>query len=285
MNAIEVRDVTKQLSHFTIQGLNFSIPKGYVTGFIGQNGSGKTTTIQLIMDVLRPNKGEIKLFDAPNRDVETKQRIGFVYDELYMYQHVTINQMRSFIKPLYDTWDDNLFNYYRREFNLPTRQKIKGFSKGMKMKTSLLFALAHDPELLIMDEPTAGLDPVFRRELIDLFHELMEDEKRTIFFSTHITSDLDRLADYIVLIDYGKIQLQQSMTDLEENYHLVKGTKEQLSAIGKEAFLGVRVTNQGFSGLYQGDTQSLLLLQTDQPMVIEKPSLEDMMYLMKGKKR
>lgn len=282
MDVIEVRNVSEKLDQFWIKDLNFSIPKGYVTGFIGQNGSGKTTMIQMIMDVIRPKQGEIKVFGSSNTNSETKQRIGFVYDELYMYDNFTISHMCKFIAPLYESWDDGLFERYRIAFELPLKQKLKTFSKGMKMKTSLLFALAHDPELLIMDEPTAGLDPVFRRELMDLLQELMLDSERTIFFSTHITNDLDRLADYIVFIDNGQIKLQKSMTEIEEEFHLIKGTPEQLAVIGREAFLGLRETRQGFTGLFQGD--SATLAPDNQEMVVEKPSLEDMMYLMKGKK-
>lgn len=279
MNAIEVNHVSKCMNHFRIQDLHFSVPKGYITGFIGQNGSGKTTTIQLIMDIIRADHGEIKLFDTANDVSEVKQRVGFVYDDLYMYENITIHQMQRFIAPLYHTWNDNLFERYRRKFQLPKKQKIKEFSKGMKMKTSLLFALAHDPELLIMDEPTSGLDPVFRRELMDLFQELMLESERTIFFSTHITSDLDRLADYILLIENGQIMLQKQITEIEDEFHLVKGTEEQLCKIGKELFVGVRESSQGFTALFQGNMEQITEVQD---LVIEKPTLADIMYFIKN---
>ncbi|WP_112179643.1 ABC transporter ATP-binding protein [Paraliobacillus zengyii] len=281
MEPFELKGVTKRMGDFSIRDLNFKIPNGYVTGFIGRNGSGKTTTIQLIVDIIKPNQGEISLFGAPNTDPKTKQRIGFVYDELYMYENFTINHMRSFIAPLYDTWSDRLFSEYLSEFDLPLKKKLKHFSKGMKMKTSLLFALAHDPDLLIMDEPTAGLDPIFRRELMDILQELMTDEKRTIFFSTHITTDLDRIADHIIFIDDGVIKLEKSMIEIEEEFHLIKGEIKMLDADIRKEFLGLEETPQGFIGLLQGDPREF---ETSE-MIIEKASLEDIMYLMTREKR
>lgn len=281
MEPIELNGVTKRMAEFSVRDLTFKIPKGYVTGFIGRNGSGKTTTIQLIMDIIKPNQGEISLFGAPNTDPNTKQKIGFVYDELYMYENFTIKHMRSFIAPLYDTWSERLFSDYLSKFELPLKKKLKHFSKGMKMKTSLLFALAHDPDLLIMDEPTAGLDPIFRRELMDILQDLMTDDKRTIFFSTHITTDLDRIADHIIFIDNGVIKLEKSMIEIEEEFHLVKGEIKMLDTDIRKEFLGLEETPQGFIGLLQGDPREF---ETSE-MIIEKASLEDIMYLLTRGKR
>nr|WP_255639670.1 ABC transporter ATP-binding protein [Aquibacillus saliphilus] len=278
MNPIEIKQVSKSFSNFSIDNLNLKIPKGFITGFIGPNGSGKSTTIHMIMDTLKPSKGTINLFGTPNEHASVKQKIGFVYDELYMYENFTIKKMKSLIAPLYSNWNPDLFNSYLNKFDLPIQVKIKEFSKGMKMKCSLLFALSHDPELLIMDEPTAGLDPIFRRELIDLLQELMINENRTIFFSTHITTDLDRIADYIVFINKGEVVFQKSMEEIDENYHLIKAKKEWLDADTEKLFISTQQTEQGFTGLFEGDHSAFTDFPDD--VVIEKASLEDIMYFM-----
>src|SRR5699024_6851098 len=149
-------------------------------------------------------------FGQSHHNHDVKQKIGFVYDDLYMYEEFTINKMKSFIAPLYENWNEQLYQKYIQSFELPTDKKLKQFTKGMKMKCSLLFALAHEPEFIIMDEPTSGLDPIFRRELIELLQELMVNEQQTIFLSTHITNDLDRIADHIIFIHQGKILMQKS---------------------------------------------------------------------------
>ncbi|MCT2534668.1 ABC transporter ATP-binding protein [Aquibacillus koreensis] len=277
MNTVEMKQVSKKMDDFSINKLSFTVPKGYITGFIGPNGSGKTSTIRMMMDVWKADQGEIKVF-GQDMDTKAKQRIGFVYDDLYMYENFTIDKMRSFIAPLYDTWDPTLFWKYQSKFGLPTTKKLKKFSKGMKMKCSLLFALSHNPEFIIMDEPTAGLDPVFRRELIDLLQELMTDENRTIFFSTHITTDLDQIADYIVFIKNGGIVFQKSMEEIKETFHIVKGKNEDLDPDIQKMFEGIRQTDQGFSGLFTGNLS--LFDGFEDRVLIEKATLEDIMYFM-----
>src|SRR5690606_890528 len=220
MNTVEFQKVTKLRKDFPIEDLTFTIPRGFITGFIGPNGSGKTSTIQMLMDILQIDKGSITVFGNSHKDHKIKQRIGFVYDELFMYEDFTIQHMKSFIAPIYETWNEDLFQKYLVKFGLPLRKKIKKFSKGMKMKTSLLFALSHEPEFIVMDEPTSGLDPIFRRELLDILQELMVNENQTIFLSTHITNDLDRIADYIVFIYKGRILFQKSMDDIRESFHV-----------------------------------------------------------------
>src|SRR5690625_3710442 len=206
MNIVEFKNVNKQRKDFSIENLNITVPQGYITGFVGPNGSGKTTTIQMMMDILQIDSGDITLFGTPHNEHHAKQKIGFVYDDLYMYDEFNINKIKSLIAPLYQTWNEELFQTYLEKFKLPQRKKIKKFSKGMKMKCSLLFALAHEPEFLVMDEPTSGLDPVFRLELLELLQGLMVNENQTIFLSTHITTDLDQIADYIIFINHESLQ-------------------------------------------------------------------------------
>lgn len=281
MEAIKLRQVTKRVKGFAMEDINLTVPQGLITGFIGPNGSGKSTTIRLIMDIIKPDQGDIFLFGERNTNANVKKRIGFVYDNLYMYADFTLNKIKSFSAPLYPDWDEQRYRKYVDKFRLPERKKIKTFSKGMRMKTSLLFALAHRPELIIMDEPTSGLDPIFRRELLEELQELMVDEKQTIFFSTHMTTDLDQIADEIVFIYGGKIVLQKSMADIRDEYYLVKGTNEQLDADLKKLFLGHKETSQGFTGLMQGKRS--LFHGLEEEFMIEPASLEDIMYYMTRK--
>src|SRR5690625_232166 len=238
-HVITVKNVSKQFKNFAVKDLNFNIKKGFVTGFIGGNGAGKSTTIKLMMNLLRPDEGEIELFQMKydEHEKEIKQRIGFVHDANVYYKGLHLKDIRRIVKPAYERWDDELFYHYIDRFNLPLTKSIRHFSKGMQMKASLAVALSHDAELIIMDEPTSGLDPVFRHELIDLLQQIMLDEQRTIFFSTHITSDLERFADYIMFIQQGEIKFQHTQNYLEEHFALVKGNIDLLDRDTEKAFI------------------------------------------------
>lgn len=281
MKVAEFHDVTKMRDDFIIYNLNLSIPKGFITGFIGPNGSGKTTTIEMLMDITQKDSGEIFLFGENNQNHELKQKIGFVYDDLYMYEEFTIQKMHKFIAPLYEGWKDDLFNRYIKEFELPYKKKLKHFSKGMKMKTSLLFALSHEPEFIIMDEPTSGLDPVFRRELLYLLQDLMVRENQTIFLSTHITTDLDQIADYIIFIHEGRLVFQKSMEDIRDHFHLVKGHIDLLDRDTRYMFKEILEKNEQFTALYEGDPK--IFEEIDEHIIVERASLEDIMYFLTRK--
>ena len=276
MNIVEFKNVNKQRKDFSIENLNITVPQGYITGFVGPNGSGKTTTIQMMMDILQIDSGDITLFGTPHNEHRAKQKIGFVYDDLYMYDEFNINKIKSLIAPLYQTWNEELFQTYLEKFKLPQRKKIKKFSKGMKMKCSLLFALAHEPEFLVMDEPTSGLDPVFRRELLELLQGLMVNENQTIFLSTHITTDLDQIADYIIFINHGKIVFQKSMEEIRSRFYIVKGHKDLLDPDTRNLFKGIQENNNGFTAFFTG--QLSLFDDCREDLVIEKANLEDIMF-------
>ncbi|WP_042222288.1 ABC transporter ATP-binding protein [Oceanobacillus manasiensis] len=278
MNVAEFRNVTKERKDFTLKNINMTIPRGFVTGFIGPNGSGKTTTIQMLMDLLHPDFGVIKLYNESNKNYRIKQKIGFVYDELYMYDEFNIKRMKSFLAPIYENWNEKLFEKYVKEFELPLTKKLKHFSKGMKMKCSLLFALSHEHEFIIMDEPTSGLDPIFRRELLDQLQELMLRDNQTIFLSTHITTDLERIADYIVFIYKGEIIFQKSMLEIQEQFHIVKGKREMIDADTETLFSGIKMNQHGFSALFEGDPT--IFDDYSDEIVIENASLEDIMYFL-----
>lgn len=282
MNAVEFNNVTKKRKDFTIENLNLSIPQGYITGFIGPNGSGKTTVIHMLMNLLQIDDGEISIYGVSHQDHTQKQHIGFVYDEFFMYPYFTIKKIKAIFAPLYDNWNQALFDKYLKIFQLPYKKNIKKFSKGMKMKTALLFALAHQPEFIVMDEPTAGLDPVFRRELLEILQNLMINEKQTIFFSTHITTDLDRIADYIIFINDGKIMFQKSMEEIKSEMFVVKGHLNLIDADTKDLFIGLREGDVNFTALFAGNPE--IFQPFGEEIVIENASLEDIMFYMTRQK-
>lgn len=280
-NVIEIQNVHKSFEGFQLKDLTLTVKKGYVTGFIGGNGVGKSTTIKLIMNLLQPDSGTISVFglNYKEHEKEIKQRIGFVYDENVFYDHLTLAEMKEIVKRSYVNWDDQLFNDYVKTFNLPLTKKIKSFSKGMMMKASLSIALSHHAELIIMDEPTSGLDPIFRRELLDILHQLMQDGNKTIFFSTHITTDLDTIADYITFIHQGEHIFTKELYQIEEEYAIVKGGLDLLDRETEKEFISIRKSNYGFEALTANKARAEEIF--GEMVLIEKPTLEDIMYYTK----
>ncbi|MFS0783201.1 ABC transporter ATP-binding protein [Bacillus sp. 1P06AnD] len=280
-NVIEIKNVNKKFNDFELKDFSISIKKGFVTGFIGGNGDGKSTTIKLIMNILQPDSGEIKIFglDYKNYEKEIKQRIGFVYDEGIFYEHLTLHEMKNIVKRSYKNWDDALFQSYVQSFQLPLNKKMKLFSKGMVMKASLAIALSHHAELIIMDEPTSGLDPIFRRELLDILHDLMCDGGKTIFFSTHITADLDKIADYITFIHNGHHIFTNETYKIQEQYAVVKGDLSLLDSDIEKEFIALRKSEHGFEGLSANKERAYSLFQDI--ALFEKATLEDIMYYTK----
>ncbi|MBP1991104.1 ABC transporter ATP-binding protein [Paenibacillus eucommiae] len=278
MNVIEIRGVTKKYSQFALDQVSFGIKQGFITGLIGPNGAGKSTLIKLLMGMAVPEQGEISIFGKPmpQQEGQIKEQIGFVSDESHFYEHLTIAAMKNVIAPFYKQWNEALFKNYLDRFELSQKTKIKNLSKGMKMKFSLACALSHQADLLIMDEPTAGLDPVFRRELLDILGELMLDEKKTILFSTHITTDLDRIADFITFVNRGKLVFSDSKEQILDRYVLVKGDTALLDRDLRNAFIGIRETSIGFEGLSANRSEAERLFGSYAKMV--SPTLEDIMY-------
>lgn len=284
MSAIlEVKNLKKNFKDFGLKNVSFTLEKGFIMGFIGPNGSGKSTTIKLIMNLLKRDSGEIKIFGMDNikDEIQIKNKIGFVYDENYFYEELNITEMKGMIAPFYSEWDDGLFNKYIKDFELPTKKKIKELSKGMKMKFSLAISLSHNAQLLIMDEPTSGLDPIIRNELLDILSYLIQDENKGIFFSTHITSDLDKIADYVTFINKGEIIFSTEKDEIVENYGLIKGPKELLDGDIRKNFVGIKENQFGFEGLVRDKKLARRLFEDK--VVIDKPSLEDvMLYFSRG---
>ena len=274
---LEVKDLRKEFKNFTLDNISFKLEPGYIMGFIGPNGAGKSTTIKLIMNLLKKDGGEIKIFGKEHikYEKEVKNRIGFVYDENYYYEDLTINSMKNIVASFYSNWDDNKFYQYIKEFDLNPKAKIKTLSKGMKMKFSLAVALSHNADLIIMDEPTSGLDPVFRREILDILYSVIQDDTKSIFFSTHITTDLEKVADYITFINKGKIVFSEAKDDILQNYAMVKGGLDLLDKDIRKEFIGLRETSVGFEALTDdvGKIRNLF----GEKVLIERASLEDIM--------
>lgn len=281
---LELKNVCKDYQGFSVRNVNFTLPRGYIMGFIGPNGSGKSTTIKMIMNLVKRNSGEIHIFGKDNQkhEKEIKQNIGFVYDENHYYEDLTCEQMKRIIAPFYKKWDEAQYESYMERLQVPKHKKIKQLSKGMKMKYAIAMALSHHAELIIMDEPTAGLDPVVRSELLDILQEVVMEEEISVLFSTHITTDLESIADYITFINEGEIVFTGEKDELLENYIIVKGSNDLLDKEGKELFIGLRKNKFGFEGLAR-DKQAVVDW-FGQEVVLEKPTIDDIIvYTAKGR--
>jgi len=249
-NILEINSVTKLFKGFKVDNISFALEKGCIMGFIGENGAGKTTTIKMILNAVEKSSGEIKMFglDHITHEEEIKEKIGYVPADDYFTANSTLLKHVKALKLFYKKWDDTLFNALCASWKLPLNQKIFEYSKGMKTKAMLALALAHKPELLILDEPTAGLDPVARIEVLDILRDFVANGERAVFFSTHITTDLDKVADYITLIHEGKIRESLPIDAIEEKYAIVDSGIEDLK--GKEhEFVGIRKGEIRFEGL------------------------------------
>lgn len=277
MNTIlEVNGLCKSFNHFNLKDISFSLPEGCITGFIGINGSGKTTTIKSILGLVLKEAGKVKLFgqEFDKNERELKNRIGIVMDEGYLYEDLTIKEMTKVVAPAYSTWDESVFQSYMKRFNLDPNQKIAALSKGMRMKHAIALALSHHADLLIMDEPTSGLDPLVRSELMDILLDFMKEEGKSVFFSTHITSDLDKVADLLIMIDDGKIVFIEEKDTLLDSHSLVKGDKKLLNEHNRNLFLKLRETEYGFEGV---TNQKAAVRQEMNGVLMERPSIETIM--------
>ena len=218
-NALEVKNLCKKYDNFELKNITFNLPTGMIMGFIGENGAGKTTTIKAILNIIKSSKGEIKIFGLDNHkeDKKIKEDIGVVLDDMFFPEILTPNDINSIMKNIYKNWDSKMFYDYLKEFSLLPNKQIKTFSKGMRKKLEIITALSHHPKLLILDEPTSGLDPIARNEVIDIFQNILAKDNCSILLSSHITTDLEHIADYITFISNGKIILSKTTNELLDN--------------------------------------------------------------------
>lgn len=281
---LTVNNLTKTYDRFALQNLSFSLPEGCITGFIGANGAGKTTTLRAILDLIHKDSGEVRIFDL---DMATntraiKDRIGVVLDNGGFYDELSLSEMKRIIAPAYSHWSDEDFQRWLDHFRLDPHQKIATLSRGMRMKFALALAMSHSAELLIMDEPTSGLDPKIRRQLLRTLSTFMENGGKGVFFSTHITSDLDKIADFLVMIDDGQIIFQEDKDTLLDSHRILKGDSAALTADTRPLFLSLEETAYGFTGL----TYAPEALDAFPDALVERPTVEDIMLAyMKGDAR
>ena len=250
-NILEINGLCKSYEDFALKDVSFSLPKGFIMGFVGENGSGKTTTIRAILNMAKIDGGKISVFglDSVTDTIAVKERLGVVFDSLYLAEHLNVRQIEQQLKPFYRDWDSGEFFSRIREFDLPDNRKVGDFSKGMKMKLMIAIALSHKAELIILDEPTSGLDPVDRDELLDILAEYIEDENRGVLFSTHITADVERIADYVTILHNGRVWYTGTKDELSESYAVVKGAEEDIPSALKEKLIGFHAYRNGFDAL------------------------------------
>lgn len=243
-NILELQQISKTFpkSNFTLDKLSFSLPYGAIMGFVGENGAGKTTTIGCILNTVKKDNGTIKLFgkEMSDEDTDIREKIGVVYDGDNFPGFWTAKQLSQVMESLYKQWDNALFNKYLDDFHLIAKQKIKDYSRGMSMKLAIAAALSHHPQLLILDEATSGLDPVMRDDMLDVFLEFVQEENHSILLSSHITSDLEKIADYITFIHNGKLIMTASKNDLVYNYAVMRCKESQFLALNPSDIIAYR---------------------------------------------
>ena len=283
MNAIEIRNLSKNLDSFTLNIDKLDIKEGFITGFIGPNGSGKTTTIKLIMNMLKKDNGTIKIFDKEYLvdNTSIKEMIGYVGDIPGYMKEVKFKDIKKSIAPFYKNWDEDLYNYYLKKFDINENKVYKESSKGQQKKFELIITLAHHPKLIIMDEPTANLDPLVRNEFMEVLQEHIAKDGVTVFYSTHITSDLDKVGDYLVFIYKGKIILNSDKESILENHRIIRGSKELLDEETKKYLVSYNENSFGFDGLTANYKEAFEVFGEE--VVYDKANLEDiLMYYTRG---
>lgn len=284
-NIIEIKNLKKKYDDkFELGEIDITIPKGVIVGLIGENGSGKTTLIKLMLNIIKSDNGEIKIFGKDNKrkEKEIKEDIGVVLDNMFFPELLNAKDINNSMKDIYKNWDSKLYFSYLKEFDLPDNKSLKSMSKGMRKKLEIATALAHKPKLLILDEPTSGLDPVIRNEVLDIFQKFIEDEENGVLLSTHITSDLEHIADEIIFIDKGKKVLQKSRDEIIDNYGILKCDIDYFSNIDKKDIITYKKTKYAYEILVDDKEKTSKKYPS---CVIDKITLEDLMVLViKGEK-
>lgn len=269
MDILSVSNLNKKYERFELKNISFTLEKGYIMGFIGRNGAGKTTTLKSMLNLVHADSGSVNILGSEFRENELalKQKIGLMLGGTTFYPKQKLKNITRVVRRFYDEWDDAVYDSYLKRFDLDPEKKVDELSSGMKVKYALTLALSHNAQLLILDEPTSGLDPVSRDDMLELFQELIEDGERSILFSTQITSDLEKCADFITYIRNGEIVASTEKDDFLDTYKIVKGTEEQLTEELRHKLIGYKLNAFGFAGLIKTmhlpDNQNLEVSSAD----------------------
>lgn len=283
-NAIEIKNLSKTYQDFRLQELNLSIPAGTVMGLIGANGAGKSTLINSLLGLQKSDYESIHILgmDLKTQEKEIKEEIGVIFDVTHYNLEFTPVFIGKVLSKIYKNWDMATYKNYLEKFHLPINKKLKKYSKGMKMKLEFAIALSHSPKLLILDEATSGLDPIFRDEVLDIIREYTEDENNTVLLSSHITSDLDKIADYIAFIHEGRLLFVKTYDEIQENYGIINCGKEVFETLSTEDIISYRKEAYGYKVMIQNKQQ---LRKIFRDLEIENTSIEDLMlFYVKGEK-
>ena len=275
-DAIKIKNLRKKFGNFRLGPLDLEVKKGAITGFIGENGAGKSTTIKLILDVISRDGGTIEIFgkDIGDLSVDEKYKLGFVFDDLFLPGSMKVDEIEKMHSLLYkDYWEEGTFYEFVENFSLPNNIPISAYSRGMKMKLGLALAMSHGAEILILDEPTSGLDPVVRDDFLDILLDFIQDEDHTVLISSHILSDLEKIADYIAFIHKGELIFNEEKDGLSEKYGLVSLGDEEFESLDKNALVGVRKHQFGRECLVKRE-------KMPDGFDMQKPSIEDIMVYM-----
>ncbi|MCR5227191.1 MAG: ABC transporter ATP-binding protein [Eubacterium sp.] len=283
-NAIEIKNLTKKYDGFTLDNVSFEVPKGSIMGFIGQNGAGKTTTINSLLNIIKWDSGEIKLLgkEMPQYENEVKEQMAAIFDVLPFNDDLSAKQLTKIMRGIWREWDEESFKNYLERFQLSYTKKFGQFSKGMKMKLQIAAGLSHKAKLLIMDEATTGLDPVVRNEILDIFLEYLQDEDNSILMSSHITSDLEKVADMVTFIDKGKILLTGIKDEILDNHGVVKCSKKDFKDFEREDYISARVTDFGAEIMVSDRDKTA---RKYSGAVIDKTTLEEIMLFYVNRSR
>ena len=276
--ALEVSNLSKKWSDFTLNNINISLPEGYIMGLIGKNGSGKSTLINCVLDGIKKNRGRIHINGVDHRKTSAKNDIGFVLEEGPFFMDKSLTENAYLFGRFYSNWSEASFRAYLSQFELGDYMMYADLSKGMKTKFQLAFALSHKPKLLIMDEPTGGLDPVFRRDLLNILQDFVCNSNTAILFSTHITADLDKVADFVTMLDEGEQVFTMTKEELIDNYPIIRGNKEDLPLLKQGCPMRVRKTSSGFETILEDSSLFRNNSLFHKKFTLSRPNLEEIMY-------
>lgn len=275
-NSIEIKNMNKTYDHFTLQNINLTIPNGAIVGLIGENGAGKTTIIKGMMDIIHTDNDGIKLLGKDYTDVSVKKDIAVVLEECFFTETLKVKDVDILMNDFFENWDSSLFHYYLHQFDILNSTKIAALSKGMRKKLEIAAALSHHPKLMILDEPTSGLDPVVRDDILEIFRDFIQDENHSILLSSHITSDLENIADYLVFIHQGKIIFNEAKDTIMENYGIMRIEKDQLKALDSKDVIRYRMQTYSCDILVDHRRQ----LKTQYPdFVIDPITIDELLIL------